>query len=171
MATNGKTIKQIADEIGVSKQAIFYRIKKPPLSNALQPFTSKLDGVLTVSFDGEMLIKSAFNHNEDVKTPSSFDAKENQSFDALYTMFQRELDAKNEQLREKDEQLKARDRQLENLTAALEHTTESLHAAQALHAGTIQRQLTDGGGDLAELNPQRGIIARLFKKKRSKEKQ
>ena len=171
MATNGKTIKQIADEIGVSKQAIFYRIKKPPLSNALQPFTSKFDGVLTVSFDGEILIKSAFNHNKGVKEPSNFDVKENQSFDALYTMFQRELDAKNEQLREKDEQLKARDRQLENLTAALEHTTESLHAAQALHAGTIQKQLTDGGGDPAEPNPPRGIIARLFKKKRSNEKQ
>ena len=47
-----KTIKQLADEIGVSKQAIFYRIKKPPLSNDLAPFISNADGSLLVSIEG-----------------------------------------------------------------------------------------------------------------------
>ena len=139
-----KTIRQIAEEIGVSKQAIFYRIKKPPLSTALQPFTSKLDGVLVVSFDGETLIKQAFSRYNGVKESSKIDDKNDQPYDTLFAIFQRELDAKNDQIREKDEQLKAKDKQLENLTSALEHTTESLHAAQALHAGTIQKQLTDG---------------------------
>ena len=139
-----KTIKQIADEIGVSKQAVFYRIKKPPLSNTLQPFISKLDGALTVSFDGENLIKQAFYRREGVKEPSKINVKGDEQFDALFTLLQRELDAKNEQLRIKDEQLEAKDRQLENLTLALENTTASLHAAQALHAGTMQKQITDG---------------------------
>ena len=67
-----KTIKQIADEIGVSKQAVFYRIKKPPLSNILQSLTTKVDGVLMVDFDSENLIKQAFSAN----TVKSFDAKE-----------------------------------------------------------------------------------------------
>jgi len=139
-----KTIRQIADEIGVSKQAIFYRIKKSPLSNTLQPFTSKLDGVLMVSFDGEVLIKQAFSRHDGVKEPSKLDVKNGASFDALFTMLQCELDAKNEQLRIKDGQLEAKDRQLESLTIALENTTASLHAAQALHAGTMQKQIADG---------------------------
>ena len=65
-----KTIKQIADDIGVTKQAVFYQIKKPPLSNTLQPFISKVDGVLTVAFDGEKLIKQAFSDREPSKEPS-----------------------------------------------------------------------------------------------------
>jgi hypothetical protein len=72
-----KTIKQIAEELGVSKQAIFYRISKPPLSNALQGLVSKENGILTVKFDGEMLIKQAFGVDVAVKESS----KENTSFD------------------------------------------------------------------------------------------
>jgi hypothetical protein len=56
-----KTIKQIAEEIGVSKQAIFYKMNKPPLSETLKPFMDKFDGVLTVFPNGEKLIKQAFN--------------------------------------------------------------------------------------------------------------
>ena len=55
-----KTIKQIAEEIGVSRQAVYSKIKKPPLSKALQSFVSRENNVLTVSIDGETLIKQAF---------------------------------------------------------------------------------------------------------------
>jgi len=48
-----KTIKQIANEVGVSKQAIFYRIRKEPLSNKLDGLISKENGVLMISLDGE----------------------------------------------------------------------------------------------------------------------
>ena len=170
-----KTIKQIADEIGVSKQAVQKRIAREPLYTCIQPYISTKQGTKYVDEEGENLIKSVFAHREDetVSIDTSIDVADNHDNHVytLVSMLQRELDAKNEQLREKDEQLKARDRQLENLTAALEHTTESLHAAQALHAGTIQKQLTDGTGDPAESDVPGGIIARLFKKKRSKENQ
>jgi len=43
-----KTIKQIADVIGVTKQAVFYRMRKLPLSNALHSLTLKDNGVLEV---------------------------------------------------------------------------------------------------------------------------
>lgn len=55
-----KTIQEIAEEIGVTRQAVYYRIKRPPLSNALKSLVSKENGILTVSFDGENLIKQAF---------------------------------------------------------------------------------------------------------------
>lgn len=59
-----KTIKQIAEEIGVSKQAVFKKIKRQPLSTSLQGLTSTVDGRLTVSVDGERLIKQAFLQND-----------------------------------------------------------------------------------------------------------
>lgn len=58
-----KTIREIADEIGVSKQAVFKKIKREPLSTSLQGLTSTVDGRLTVSVDGEKLIKQAFSQD------------------------------------------------------------------------------------------------------------
>ena len=69
----GKTVKEIADEIGVSKQAVFKRINRQPLSTKLERLTSTVDGRLMVSVDGEMLIKQAFgaeNHKKD-RQPST----------------------------------------------------------------------------------------------------
>ena len=66
----GKTVKEIADEIGVSKQAVFKRINRQPLSTKLERLTSTVDGRLMVSVDGEMLIKQAFgaeNHKKEDK--------------------------------------------------------------------------------------------------------
>ena len=56
-----KTIRQIADEIGVSKQAVFKKIKREPLSTSLQGLTATVDGRLMVEVDGEKLIKQAFS--------------------------------------------------------------------------------------------------------------
>lgn len=55
-----KTIREIAEEIGVSKQAVFKKINRQPLSTELMGLTSTVDGRLMVSVDGEKLIKQAF---------------------------------------------------------------------------------------------------------------
>ncbi len=55
-----KTIREIADEIGVSKQAVFKKINRQPLSTKLMGLTATVDGRLMVSVDGERLIKQAF---------------------------------------------------------------------------------------------------------------
>ena len=55
-----KTIRQIADEIGVSKQAVFKKIKREPLSTSLQGLTATVDGRLMVEVDGEKLINRRF---------------------------------------------------------------------------------------------------------------
>lgn len=62
-----KTIRQIADEIGVSKQAIHQKIKKnKELSVRLQPFTSTVDGTIYIDIDGENILKSSFLKNLDI---------------------------------------------------------------------------------------------------------
>lgn len=55
-----KTIREIADEIGVSKQAVFKKINRQPLSTELMGLTATIGGRLMVSVDGERLIKRAF---------------------------------------------------------------------------------------------------------------
>lgn len=73
----GKTIKQIADEIGVSKQAIHQKRKSKKLAELLKPFTSTVDGVVYISVDGENIIKSAFLQKDCKRTtvnePSTVD--------------------------------------------------------------------------------------------------
>lgn len=55
-----KTIREIADEIGVSKQAVFKKINRQPLSTELMGLMATVGGRLMVSVDGERLIKRAF---------------------------------------------------------------------------------------------------------------
>ena len=56
-----KNVAQIAEEIGVSKQAIHQKIKQEPLSTDLRQFTSMDGNTLTVDESGEELIKAAFS--------------------------------------------------------------------------------------------------------------
>ena len=173
-----KTIKEIAEEIGVSKQAVFKKIKQVPLSTEIEKFISTVDGKKLVSVDGENLIKQAFqrkqktaNVNVDAKDdgkmftvggnagntvdgiPSAGQEREN----TLVATFQTAIDALTSQLEAKDQQLAAKDRQLEEKDKQLERQTKTIEelatslavaqhtaqAAQALHAGTIQRQIED----------------------------
>jgi predicted transcriptional regulator len=71
-----KTIKQIADDIGVTKQAIFKRIKTPPLSTTLEPFMSKVNSAVVVSEKGEKLIKQAFSKTKASTTAERLTQKE-----------------------------------------------------------------------------------------------
>ena len=66
MSENLKTIKEIADEIGVSKQAVWQKIKKES-SIDLRQFTSKKGNTVYVDVDGQKVIKSAFFNKTSTK--------------------------------------------------------------------------------------------------------
>jgi hypothetical protein len=139
---NMKTILQIATEIGVTKQAIFYRIKRPPLSNALQSLTTKENGILMVSFDGETLIKSAFH----VETVKSFVAKEPSKEN---TFFDGEIiKLLQDNILILQEQLKIKDKQIEELTATVRIQAESINAA---HHNELAETIIDGKSNVALL--------------------
>ena len=110
-----KTIRQIADEIGVSKQAVFKKIKREPLSTSLQGLTATVDGKLMVEVDGEKLIKQAFSEIapsttdnqltvevdglvDEPSTKSEEKTAEVDGQNRLYEILERELQAKNEQI-------------------------------------------------------------------------
>lgn len=135
-----KTIKQIADEIGVSKQAVHQKRKSKELSTALQPFTSIVDGIVYISIDGENLIKSAFKKNTPPPDYKTFTASDCQVCDNEFTvnfMFK----TLSKQLEEKDKQIEKLQAENEKLINSIENMTHSLKGEQALHAGTMQREL------------------------------
>ena len=146
-----KTIRQIADEIGVSKQAVFKKIKREPLSTSLQGLTATVDGRLMVEVDGEKLIKQAFSENIPsttdnkltgavdglVDAPSTKNEEKTVAVDGVISVLQATIDTLQGQLEVKD-------RQIAKLTEALVAAQQTAAAAQALHAGTIQQQLLTG---------------------------
>ena len=66
MSENLKTIKELADEIGVSKQAVWQKIKKES-SIDLRQFTSKKGNTVYVDVDGQKVIKNAFFNKTSTK--------------------------------------------------------------------------------------------------------
>ena len=166
-----KTIKEIAEELGVSKQAVFKKIKQVPLSTEIEKFISTVDGKKLVSVDGEILIKQAFQRKQkrkqktvDVNVDAKDDGKKftvgdmvdgipsksQEQENTLAAAFQTAIDALTRQLEEKDRQLAEEDKLLEWQTKTIEELATSLavaqhtaQAAQALHAGTLQRQIED----------------------------
>lgn len=123
-----KTIKQIADELGVSKQAVRKQLDKLPP-------TTKVTGdnrTILINPDGEAILKGLMK----TKLPPVA-TNEPQTVDTIVDMLRKELEIKNEQIRD----LNAR---LAESNAALVAAQQTAQAAQALHAGTIQQQLTSG---------------------------
>ena len=63
----GKTIRQIADEIGVTRQAVYQKIKSnKSVVKRLQLYTFTVDSTKYYTSDGEKLIKSLFSDKQAV---------------------------------------------------------------------------------------------------------
>jgi len=142
-----KTIRQIADELGVSKQAVHQKRKSKELSTALQPFTSTIDGVIYIDVDGEAIIKSAFSSSIRKHVDDSFSSTIDDLFTpvddqkVLYDILKTELAIKNEQIATLQSELAAERQHSREQSDKLAILAEQ---AQMLHAGTIKKQLTDG---------------------------
>ena len=161
----GKTVKEIAAEIGVSKQAVFKKMKREPLSTGLQGLTTTVDGRLMVSVDGEKLIKQAFLGHEPSTTDNRLTVEVDGLVDGsstksgektaevdgenrLYEILEKELQAKNEQIA-------AQQAEIANLQGELsaerQHSREQAERiavladqAQRLQLAQMSPQMIDG---------------------------
>lgn len=148
MENKGKTIKQIADEIGVSKQAIQKRLNRKPLCTSIQPYIYTENGTKYIDKIGENIVINAFKNNQNNKYTNSgidididLDVDKSKDVDSnVYTVLKASIETLQSQLEIKDKQIEAQSATIENLSSAL-------NAAQALHAGTIQNQLITDGTD------------------------
>lgn len=132
-----KTIKQLADELGVSKTAI----RKKMTDEVKTKFAETVSGVVYISEDGENIIKKGFLKSKPETEVSSVSGNQ---FAEVSGEFAAIIEVLQKQLAIKDMQIEQQQKSITELTAALENTTSSLKAAQALHAGTIQQQLAAG---------------------------
>jgi len=143
-----KTIKQIADELGIDKQKVYRYIKKNHINEANQE-----QGVMYYDEAAQNILKSHFDKNITLEkslasTPVDVLLKHSE-------ILEKELEIKNEQIKE----LNAR---LAESNAALLSAQQSAHAAQALHAGTIQKQLTDDQTDFVQDDKPKSFFSRFF---------
>ena len=146
-----KTIKQIADEIGVSKQTVYKRYKGK-LYTVCAPYAHTEQGVLYIEEQGETLIKQDFLQKECsigahtyAHTERSNGAVLEQPENAgVVAVLQTTIDTLQGQLAIKDKQIEALNARLSEVSSALVAAQQTAQAAQALHAGTIQQQLTSG---------------------------
>ena len=153
-----KTIKEIADELGVSKTAVSNQIANLGLRSSLR----KNGNQFAIENQQEKLIKMAFRKNKQREiagenlvsdeqsqtksqtTNANQSQTENHEVCDLVCVLQTTVDTLQEQLSVKDQQIRELNARLAECSTALLAAQETARAAQALHAGTIQQQLSDG---------------------------
>ncbi|PAK80134.1 RepB-like protein [Leuconostoc mesenteroides] len=106
MSENLKTIRELADELGVSKQAIWQKIKRDT-SIDLRQFTSTKGNTVYVNVDGQKAIKSMFS-----KDSSTRDRQQKDDID----------DNKKDDVDEQDEV-----KFLQNLVSEIQSEKKELH--------------------------------------------
>lgn len=165
-----KTIRQIADEIGVSKTAVNKQIANLGLRSGLR----KNGNQFAIDEHQETLIKQAFSEKSQTEIENQSQTKtqtENHEVGDLVCVLQATIDTLQGQLEVKDRQIEQQAQTITRLTDALAAAQQTAVAAQALHAGTIQQQLVAGEGEELqqerETVPRRSWWKRLFEGKDS----
>lgn len=119
-----KTIKQIAEELGVSKTAVRKKIENLGLSEKVKTNGNRVE----VDERQEKLIKSAFSQKETKTANANEVSEKSETLRLLSSM----VSTFTEQLQEKD-------KQIERLQTELENAQKSVDQAQQLHAMTEQK--------------------------------
>ena len=188
-----KTIRQLADELGVSKQAIHKHVSKLPSTMV----STGDNRSLHVNDAGEAIIRAKVAIKSTTKVVANPTTEDYQSLEILQleheiALLKKERDLERKSHKEKqalyEQELKAKDRQLEDsqktireIMSTMENAVTALNAAQALHAGTMHKQLTEPTpGEAAavevaqelpeqepaaEPEPRRGFLSWFSKKK------
>lgn len=97
-----KTIKQISEDLGISRQAVYKKIKKEPLATNLQPFTTTVDNVVYIDMEGIGFIEAAFEKDT---TPSVSTPVDTELTDRLIDSLQAQIENLTEQNKDAREQL------------------------------------------------------------------
>jgi predicted transcriptional regulator len=162
---NIKTLREIAAECGVSEQAVRAWCRRNHVAKDAK-------GSFAISESQKTAIYQHYLGVERKQVAKDAKASCETCETSLIAILQVELELKNEQLSVKDEQLAVKDKQIEELNERLAEISSALvlaqqtaHAAQALHAGTIQ-QLIDGTAGQPQRATKRGWLSRFLKKER-----
>ena len=189
------TIKQLANELGVGKTTINRVITQLDLQDKLHRVGNKymLSEMQIEQIKLKMMIiQESHQTNQELHQSNQeiqiLVLKEQLSMldrqltvkDNQIQMLQEQLISKDIQITEKDRQIKllqeqliAKDNQIGQITTAMESMATALTAEQALHAGTIQKQLTEHSvmeqqpSDEEQPKQKQGLFTRLFGRKQN----
>lgn len=132
-----KTIKQVADQLGVSKDRVKYRVRSLP-----GEYLVKSGDIIYVTDEGVTIISELLEGKTNAGEAGTNPDNTWVGVQNLISLLEKELEVKNKQIAD-----------LSSQNAML---TNSLVAAQSLHAGTM-KHLADEGA-----KPQSGFFSRIF---------
>jgi hypothetical protein len=114
----GKTIRNLSDELQISKQAIYKRMAA--IDNFGEKYTTKIGNRIVVDADGEKKIKnfSKIHHSRKAKYQRD-----------ITKLLKDQLDAKDEQIIFKDFELEAKDDRISDLLEILKRQQYLYHDA------------------------------------------
>lgn len=175
MATKGKTIKEIADELGVSKQAVSYRLKQLQTAKKDTLLAVKENGVLVVSLAAEKMIIEAFSNDDRQKDHQKDRQKEppkdRQKEGAFLAVMEGTIKTLQDQLEIKDRQIEEMQKQLAEERRHSREQAEKLAVladqAQRLQLAQMHPELTAGDGAEPEPEPDEpiGLFQKIFRRK------
>lgn len=130
-----KSIKELADELGVTKDKVKYQVKKLPTNYLL-----KKGKITYIKNEGIEQLYELFGKNYPpftrVKLPTL--PTDFTHLESIINVLEKSTELLQNQLKQKDNTIENLQEENKKLISALENTTLSLKASQTLHAKDIQ---------------------------------
>lgn len=148
------TIKELADELGVSKTTISNTIDMLGIQQELKKIGNRfmLDEIQVSKIKTQIMQSSEMKTSQKLQneTQSETQKVQSETEKTLISFLETQISILHDQLTAKDAQINMLGKSLQDISLALtaaqealRDTTAALTAAQALHAGTIKQQLTE----------------------------
>ena len=163
-------ISQIKSKISQFSQTDEEKKTQTPTLQTDEEKKTQISPTLQTDEEKKTQISPTLQTDEEEKMQISLLKQQNAILQQQLSVLSKQLSVKDEQIKLLQEQLIAKDEQIGQITSAMESMATALSAEQALHAGTIQKQLTehslmDQPSDEEQSKRKQGIFSKLFGKK------
>lgn len=138
--TDSKTIAQIAAELGVTRQAVYKKLKNnPDLTTSLQPYVTTKGKLTTYGLQGQELIKQSFSNLSVNQTDNQCVNQSVNHDNQVLTSLQDANNLLKSQIADKDNQINLLQSQLDFLKAQLSDKDKTIDSLQADKAKLNER--------------------------------
>lgn len=135
-----KAVSEIASDIGVSRQAVYQKLKAPTLADAVKPFTVKQHNLTLYTLQGQALIRQSF---DEVVNAVNVDSKRQSTNGKLIDTLQATIETLTKQLEVKDNQIASLQKQIDKLTETVGQIASTANTGAIVHAGTTQALINE----------------------------